>query len=66
MIENDPVRFGGRRRKRSRRPPRRPPTLPKHDLDTMGQAKVGTAWHQDRVEQLALLTRSLTRRGVLN
>jgi hypothetical protein len=38
----------------------------RHALDTMGQVKTGTAWHQDRVRQLAILIRSLTRRGVLN
>jgi hypothetical protein len=38
----------------------------KQDLETMGQGKVGTAWHRDRVEQLAILIRSLTRRGLLN
>jgi hypothetical protein len=38
----------------------------RRDLDTMGRAKVGTAWHRDRVEQLARLIRGLTRRGLLN
>lgn len=46
----------------------------RHALDTMGQVKTGTAWHQDRVRQrsvptpepMAILIRSLTRRGVLN
>jgi hypothetical protein len=38
----------------------------KYDLDTMGQAKVSTRWHRDRVRQLAIVVRSLAPRGLIH
>src|SRR5512135_737393 len=35
------------------------------DLDAMAPCKMGTRWHRDRVRQLAIVIRGLTRRGLL-